>query len=197
MWGSPVIGWGLDPFTGDTTNLLKVGKTNPDFHMGFSSTVGWHNVTLYGLLEWVKGISVYNVPQQWAVFRSYAAIMDQSGVAAADQKPLGYYNQLYGLAPLVPASYFVQDGSFAKLREVSLQYRFDREALAHIGFLRNFNGIAVSVIGRNLLTFTKYNGYDPEVGFDGGDTGSAAIARVDGYQYPNFRNFSFSITINY
>lgn len=197
MWGSPVVGWGLDPFSGDTTKLLKVGKTNPDFHMGFSTTLGWHNVTVYGLLEWVKGISVYNVPQQWAVFRSYAGIMDQTGAPAGEEKPLGYYNQLYGIAGLSPVNFFVQDGSFAKLREVSLQYRFDREQLAHIGFLRNFNGIAVSVIGRNLLTFTDYNGYDPEVGFNGGDTGSAAIARVDGYQYPNFRNFSFSITINY
>jgi hypothetical protein len=140
---------------------------------------------------------VYNVPQQWAVFRSYAAIEDQSGVTDALKKPLGYYNALYGLSVLSPDNYFVQDASFAKLREVSLQYRLGRDQLARIGFLRSFDGIAFSVIGRNLLTFTKYIGYDPEVGSNGGDTGSAAIARVDGYQYPNFRNFTFSITVTY
>jgi hypothetical protein len=196
-WGTPFIGWGLDPITGDTTNRLPIGKTQPDFHLGFSSTLQWKNFTLYGLLEWVQGFDLYNVPEQWAVFRNTAGIQDQSGKPQADQKPMGYYNQLYGLTTLTPDSYFVQDGSFAKLREVSLAYRFNREQLASIGFLRMFDGITLTVIGRNLLTFTGYNGYDPETGSGGGDTGSAAIARVDGYQYPNFRSFTAAITVNY
>lgn len=196
-WGSPVIGWGIDAFSGDTTSLLPLGTTTPDFHMGFSSTFQWSNFTVYGLLEWTPGISIYNQPQQWSVFRSYAGIMDQTGLPQEQQKPLGYYNRLYGLAGLAPVNYFVQDGSFAKLREVSLSYRFNREQLASVGFLRAFDGIAITLIGRNLLTFTDYNGYDPEVGRNGGDTGSSAIARVDGYEYPNFRSFTASITVNY
>jgi TonB-linked SusC/RagA family outer membrane protein len=197
MWGAPMIGWGLDPISGDTTNRLPIGKTTPDFHLGVSTSLSWRKLTLYGLLEWVKGISVYNVPQQWGVFRNLAAIMDQSGKPAAEQKPVGYYGWMYGLTTLTPDSYFVQDGSFAKLREVSLQYRFGRDQLAGVGFLRSFDGISISLIGRNLLTFTNYNGYDPEVGSNGGATGSAALARVDGYQYPNFRSFTAAITVNY
>ena len=196
-WGSPFIGWGLDPRTGDTTNLLKVGKTTPNFHVGLSSSLSWHNFSLYGLMEWVHGFSVYNVPQQWAVFRGYAGIMDQTGKPQNEQKPIGYYNRLYGVASLTPVNYFVQDASFAKLREVSLSYRLTRSQLAKAGFLRSFQGISLSLIGRNLLTFTKYNGYDPEVGNAGGETGSAAIARVDGYEYPNFRTFTAAITVNY
>ena len=57
--------------------------------------------------------------------------------------------------------------------------------------------LAISVIGRNLLTWSAYNGYDPEVGRDGGDTGSAAIARVDGFNYPNFRTFTAAIEVNF
>jgi hypothetical protein len=196
-WGSPFIGWGLDPVTRDTTSLLKVGKTTPDFHVGLSTSLAWHSLTLYGLVEWVHGFSVYNVPQQWAVFRGYAGIMDQSGVAAAAQKPIGYYNRLYGVASLTPVNYFVQDASFSKLREISLTYRLGRSQLSKVGFLRSFEGISVSLIGRNLFTFTGYNGYDPEVGSSGGATGSAALARVDGYQYPNFRTFTAAITVNY
>jgi TonB-linked SusC/RagA family outer membrane protein len=197
MWGAPMIGWGLDPITGDTTNRLPIGKTTPDFHLGVSTSASWHKVTLYGLLEWVQGISVYNVPQQWGVFRNLAGVMDQTGKATVDRKPIGYYGWMYGLTTLTPDSYFVQDGSFAKLREVSLQYRFGRDQLARIGFLRSFEGISISLIGRNLFTFTGYNGYDPEVGSNGGETGSAALARIDGYQYPNFRSFTAAITVNY
>jgi TonB-linked SusC/RagA family outer membrane protein len=196
-WGSPFVGWGVDPISGDTTSLLRVGKTTPDFHVGMSTSLSWNNLTLYGLVEWVQGFSVYNVPQQWAVFRGYAGIMDQSGEPAAEQKPIGYYNRLYGIASLTPVNYFVQDASFAKLREISLTYRVGRSQLARVGFLRSFEGISLSLIGRNLLTFTGYNGYDPEVGSAGGETGSAALARVDGYQYPNFRSFTAAITVNY
>jgi hypothetical protein len=191
------MGWGLDPQTGDTTNFLPIGKTTPDFHFGFSNSLRVGGLSVYGLLEWTQGISVYNVPQQWSIFKTYAGVMDQSGVPAADQKPVGYYNDLYGIVGLSPVNYFVQDGSFAKLREVSLTYRFSRERLASIAFLRPFDGLSISVIGRNLLTFSSYNGYDPETGSNGGDTGSAAIARVDGYQYPNFRTFSASIQVNF
>ena len=197
MWGSPVLGWGLDPITSDTTNFLPIGKTTPDFHFGFSNSLRLRGLSVYGLMEWTQGITVYNVPQQWSIFKTYAGIMDQSGVPDADKKPMGYYNQLYGVVGLSPVNFFVQDASFAKLREVSLTYRFDREQLARVGFLRSFTGLSMSVIGRNLLTFSKYNGYDPETGAGGGDTGSAAVARVDGYQYPNFRTFSASIQVNF
>jgi hypothetical protein len=52
--------------------------------------------------------------------------------------------------------------------------------------------IRVGVIGRNLLTFTKYSGYDPEVA---GLSGDASNYRFDGFNYPNFRTFTGVIEI--
>ena len=197
-WGSPFVGYGLDPISGDTTSLLPIGKATPDYHLGVATTFRWGGLSLYGLLEYLPGISLYNQPQEWAVFKSYSGIMVQDpSLPLEQQKPLGYYNQLYGLTGLSPDNYFVQDGSFAKLREVSLTYRIDRDVLSRLGPLQALEGVSLSLIGRNLLTFTSYDGYDPEVGESGGDTGSAAIARVDGYNYPNFRSFSGAITINF
>ncbi|MBE0591839.1 MAG: hypothetical protein IH616_05495 [Gemmatimonadales bacterium] len=131
------------------------------------------------------------------MFRNYSAIQDQPDVPLEQQKPQGYYNQLYGLVGLGIDNYFVQDGSFAKLREVSVRYRFDRAQLASVPFLRAFDGIAISLIGRNLLTFTDYASYDPETGESGGEVGSAAVARVDGYNYPNFRTFTAALEVNF
>jgi hypothetical protein len=59
--------------------------------------------------------------------------------------------------------------------------------------MSSFSSIGLNVTGRNLFTWSDYRGYDPENGETGGDTGSAAIARVDGYNYPNFRTFAASI----
>jgi hypothetical protein len=61
--------------------------------------------------------------------------------------------------------------------------------------LERFGGVTLSVTGRNLHTWTNYTGYDPEIGKAGGDTGSSALARVDGYSYPNFRTFSFGMEV--
>jgi len=196
QWGTPFFGWGTDEFTGDTTYFLPAGKTMPDYTVAFSTTMQFKGISLYALFESVQGIDVYNQPQQWAIFRNYGGIQDQTGIPDNLQKPLGYYGALYGVAGLAPVNYFMQDASFTKLREVSLRYRFTRDFLATTP-LRFLEGVAVSVIGRNLITWSSYNGYDPETGRGGGDTGSAALARVDGYEYPNFRTFTAALELNF
>jgi TonB-linked SusC/RagA family outer membrane protein len=198
-WGTPFYGWGIDQFSGDTTSYLPLGKGLPDFNVSFSSTLRWGGLSVYGLVDMSRGFDVYNQPQQWALFSTNGTgIMDQTNVPDDLQKPLGYYNAMYqATGGLSPSSFFIQDGSYIKLREVSLRYRFDRVQLASIPALRFFDGIAISAIGRNLITWTDYNSYDPEVGEGGGDTGSAAIARVEGFNYPNFRTFTAAIELNF
>ena len=49
--------------------------------------------------------------------------------------------------------------------------------------------------GQNLLTWSDYPGYDPDVGIPGGDTGSAVIARFDQYSYPHMRTFTGSLEV--
>lgn len=196
-WGSPFVGWSVDPVSGDTTNYVPIGKTTPDYHLGVSTTYRWRGLSLYGLLEYFPGITVYNQPQQWAVFRNTAGIEDQTGVPEGQKKPVGYYERLYGVVGLTPVNFFVQDASFAKLREVRLSYRFSQEQLQGVAFLQPFSGVSLSLIGRNVLTFSPYNGYDPETGRGGGNTSSAALARVDGYDYPNFRSFTAAIEVNF
>ena len=78
---------------------------------------------------------------------------------------------------------------------MSLSYRLRQDQLSGVPGLNRFQGIGISVTGRNLYTWTNYRGYDPEIGKTGGDTGSAAIARVDGYTYPNFRTWTAALEL--
>jgi hypothetical protein len=78
----------------------------------------------------------------------------------------------------------VEDGSYLKLREVSLRYSLPREWTGAIGF----KDIAVSLAARNVLTLTKYEGLDPEVSVGG----SSVIHRgADSQSIPNPRSISF------
>jgi TonB-linked SusC/RagA family outer membrane protein len=197
MWGEPIVGECTDRITGERTTYCPLGTTMPDYKMGLSSNLTWRGFQVYGLLESVQGISVYNQPLQWAVFQNYAGIMDQSGLPEAQQKPTGYYARLYGVSGLAPSSRFVEDGSFVKLRELAVRYRIGADPLQSVPVLRGFDGLTFSVVGRNLFTWSDYDGYDPETGRGGGGTGSAALARVDGYNYPPFRTFTFGLELNF
>jgi TonB-linked SusC/RagA family outer membrane protein len=204
MWGTPFAGECTDRSTGERTLFCPVGHTMPDYTAGLSSTLTWKNLTLYGLLDAVQGFDVYNQPLQWGVFKGWAGLFDQSSLPGANAtpningpKPLGYVNALYSVSGLQPSNVFVEDGSFVKLREVSLSYRLTPEQLSGIPGLNRFSSIGFTLTGNNLFTWTKYRGFDPEVGKTGGDTGSAALARVAGYQYPNFRTWTAAIELNF
>ncbi|HEX7049188.1 MAG TPA: SusC/RagA family TonB-linked outer membrane protein [Longimicrobiales bacterium] len=197
MWGAPVKGFCTDRVTGERTDFCKLGNTMPDYHIGLSSTLDWKGLSVYALFDAVQGFSVYNQPLQWAVFKNYGGIMDQTGVPEDRQKPLGYYGEIYGVSGLQPSSAFVEDASFVKLRELSFRYSIPSDLLSEVPGLNAFSEMALNLSGRNLHTWTDYRGYDPEVGKDGGDTGSAAIARVEGYQYPNFRTWTLGIELHF
>jgi TonB-linked SusC/RagA family outer membrane protein len=197
-WGTPFAGHCADDRTGAGRNFCPVGNTMPDYTVSLSSNLDWRGFSLYGLIEAVQGFDVYNQPLQWSVFRDNVSLFDQSGIPENEQKPIGYWRALYGgLGGLIPNSEFVEDGSFMKLRELSLRYRFNAEQLSGVPGLGGFSGLALSVSGRNLMTWSDYRGYDPEVGRAGGATGSAALARVDGYNYPNFRTWTFGAEVNF
>jgi TonB-linked SusC/RagA family outer membrane protein len=196
-WGTPFQAEGIDRVTGEVSTFLPLGQTLPDYSVSWTNTVNWRGFTLYGMLQSLQGFSVYNQPLQWATFQGYSGIMDQRGVPANLQKPTGYYDRLYGASGLQPSSAFVDDASFIKLRELTVRYRLSRDLLDRVAFTRGIENASLSLTGRNLLTWTDYDGYDPDVGSTGGGPGSAALARVDGFSYPNFRTLTFGFEINF
>lgn len=188
--------WGA-PFTAVDENgdsFTAIGSGMPDYSYSISSTLQWRGFSLYGLLDAVRGVNVYNLPRHWATFQNYNAEADQIGKSEETRKPIGYYSSLYfRLSP--PNSHFMEDGSYLKLRELSLRYTFDRDALSRVSLLSGVDRLSLNLIGRNLHTWTNYTGFDPEVGFAGGDVGSAAISRFDGFNYPKFRTITAAIEI--
>jgi len=85
---------------------------------------------------------------------------------------------------------FIEDGSYAKLREVSVSYTVDNPR-----FLSGF-GLAsmdLRLAGRNLRTWTDYTGIDPEINLGGAEV---AIRGIDYFNNPQTRSIVFSIGLN-
>ena len=166
--------------------FVKIGDGRPDWTAGLSNTVSWKGLSAYVLIDFKQGGDVYNRKSQWLTRDSRNGIMDVAGLPEAEKKTMTYYQTFYDVN--TNNRYWVEDGTYIKLREVSLSYQFTPDNLSLLG--DSMENITFSVLGRNLLTITDYSGYDPEAGsirnpFDA--TG----------QYPNFRNIAFSVKFDF
>ena len=90
---------------------------------------------------------------------------------------------------VVSASGFVHDGSYVRLKEMRLTWTMPEHILQKIGF----SSMAISLTGYNLLTFTSYNGFDPEVGRVVGTEGNNLNMGVDYGNYPQTRSFTLGL----
>lgn len=183
-WGMPI-----NFVDEDGEDIHKIGETIPDMNVSFSSTFNYRGFNAYFLLESVLGRDIYNRTRKWAVRDYMAGEMDQADVPVEERKPVDYYQNLYAVNET--SSHFVEDGSYLKLREVNVGYTFDQTQLSPI-FGGAVDELTFSLIGRNLLTFTDYSGFDPEVG-----SGDANIYGYDDFNYPNFRQIAGSVNITF
>ncbi len=165
----------------------QIGDANPDFRLGFANNLTIGGFTIYALVDWKQGGDIYNLTNQWMFRDNIGAEMDMHGVPEYKKKTYDYYQSIYNVAS--PSSHFVEDGTYVKLRELSIYYSLNLNK-KFLKYLR------VGVIGRNLITWTNYSGYDPEIGSTEG-SGDSTIQAWDDFSYPNFRTFSGSVEIKF
>jgi TonB-linked SusC/RagA family outer membrane protein len=173
----------------ETTNTVKIGDANPDFNASFSSTFNYKRFSIYGLVDWTQGGSIYNGTRQWKLINNFDDVEDQRGKPAAAQKSQDYYSAFYN--SLSPDDFFVEPGTYVKIKELSVNYTFVRDQLRKIG-LGRIENLRLGLVGRNLFTFTKYTGYDPEVS---GLDGDPYQFRIDWFSYPHYRTVTGVVEI--
>lgn len=196
LWGTTVqvdgvnYAWGIPVRLVDADGnplIVRTGDANPDFHWSLSNNFQFGNFSIFGLIDSQVGGDIYNTTKQRMYQWQRHGDEDQAGKPEERKKPVAYYTAgLYNGNTEV--DWFVEDGSFVKLRELSVRYELDP---SRVGFLRplKFGGVSLALIGRNLLTWTDYSGYDPEVG--------NALNRVDSFDYPMYRTLTGSVEITF
>lgn len=188
--GDMLFGMPIKELNSEGQNFQQIGDALADFNLGLSTNLRWKGFNAYMLWNAQVGGQVYNFTKQWAYRDGRHEDQDQLGKADGDKKPAQYYEALYD-ATAVNDWYF-EDGTYLKLRELSLGYTVPRAKLQS-WFGNSLYGMNISLIGRNLLTFSDYSGWDPDVG-DGGD---ATLFRVDNFDYPKYRTFTGRVEIQF
>ncbi|HEY8684606.1 MAG TPA: SusC/RagA family TonB-linked outer membrane protein [Chloroflexota bacterium] len=168
-----------------------IGNVNPKFNWGWANNFRFKSFSIYGLLDGQHGGQVYNFTKQWMMQDWRTGDMNMAGVPDAEKVPATVFTgSLYN--GLVASDYFVEDASYVKIRELSIAYELGGRALQFAGLNRFASGVKLALIGRNLYTWTKYTGFDPDV-TAGGDFNF----RVDGFRYPNFRTITGQVELTF
>lgn len=162
--------------TGVTRKVI--GNPNPDYTASLVNEVSYKKWNFRAQLDAVQGVDVFN-----ADFRTRQGV-GNGKVAEAEQRgllPRGYVSGIYAIE-----EWRVDDGSFIKLRELSLSY--------NIGKVKFINNLSINFSGRNLISWDNYKGYDPEVNSGGQST---LLRGIDFGATPIPRTFSFGIKADF
>lgn len=134
---------------------VYMGRGNPDFLAGIGNDLRWRGLGVYALLERQKGGMLRS--NTWGQFDQHKTSPDYDAPSPNDTMTLGRYRGY--LNSRVTRIYY-QDASYWKLRELSLTYDLPRSAATK--FLQGAETARLSLSGRNLKTWTRYRGTDPD-----------------------------------
>ena len=152
---------------------------------GFNFTFGWKGLSIGAQFSWVAGKYTFNNDKFFLMNPLF--LTDGNGAAEL----LNMWTTP-GQVTDVPcleserklgSDVWLEDASFLRLKNLQCAYTLPRNLVRKIGFIDN---VKVFVVGRNLLTFTKYTGYDPE------SSSNLQLGR-----YPNSKQFTFGAEINF
>jgi TonB-linked SusC/RagA family outer membrane protein len=172
-----------------------VGNAQPDFFGGFNSNVRfkgfdfnmfWQFTVGNDQLNWVRFFQEHGGTRNTGYVKSQLAAWKSPGDITDIPRQLAV-NYRGDLRP----SRFLEDGSFMRLKNITLGYTLNSEITRKIGVTR----LRVYISSQNLLTFTNYTGLDPEVN-TGADLNGLAQG-IDLYAMPQPRVFLGGINISF
>ncbi len=173
----------------DATNDREIlGDANPLFFGGMSNTFAYKGFELNVFLQYSYGNKIYNynameLETPTGGTNVYRELLDRW----TPTNPSNIYPKATTNRSILVSDRFMEDGSYLKLKTLSLSYSFPNVNFKYI------KGVRLYATGQNLLTWTKYRGYDPEVSFWGASTLQAG---EDFGGYPQSRTFMFGIKLD-
>lgn len=201
------ISEGVDPETGDLKyrdvnnngifdpgDRTVIGNAQPDFIFGFTNSFSWKHFDLNLFFQGSYGNDIYNATRidLEGMFDSKNQSVDVLRRWTPDNRNTDIPRAVGGgrVDNVRNSTRFVEDGSYVRLKSVTLSYNFNPVKLKKFGIGK----FAVYVTGQNLLTFTKYTGFDPEVNAFGL---SATELGIDYGTYPQARMLTAGLNVEF
>jgi len=168
-----------------------IGNALPKHFGGFNNTFEYKNFQLSTFFQWSYGNDILNANR--LVFESMdrpnqnqlATTLDRWTIDNQDTD----LHRANGQGFQDISSRVVEDGSYLRLKTVNLSYRFSKDIVDKL----KINSLEVYASGQNLVTWTDYSGFDPEVSVER----SLITPGIDYSAYPIQRTFSFGLNVSF
>jgi hypothetical protein len=169
-----------------TTRDSMIADANPRAQTQFLNTVTWKNLSLTALVDWRNGGYTADMTNQ--IFDEGGNSKDYDNPSPNPAQTLGQFRYANYSAGNIFT--YVQDGSYVKLREVTVTFT----APKRWADLAKAREMRISLQGRNLAMWTKYWSFDPEFN----NFGNSNFSRfIDLAPYPPSKQFFLSIDLGY
>ncbi len=176
--------------TADRDRVI-IGDTNPDFVYGLTSNMTWRNFTFSFMFQGTQGNDIFNgnlidvklgnignIP----TFAYEGRWTADNAANASWPKATAGYSRDWRLS-----NRYVEDGSYLKLKNISLAYSWMRP-------IKDIQSIKFFFTATNVFTIANYSWLDPDVNSFGGDSSRRG---VDIYSYPSARTFSLGLNLSF
>jgi len=196
----------------DSGDRVPIGNPEPKFTYGFTNNFTYKNVDLSISLNGVYGNKVVNYQRRWldnpaATTNLFNRALNYAVLSKIDPAgPDNDYRNLYissgdpfacrmttGSSQAwnnIFSDRFIEDGSYLRIQSVSIGYHLPGSIIHKIGI----ENVKIYANLQNVFTFTKYSGYDPEIGAIGQ---SALLSGIDNARYPAPRIFTFGLNLTF
>ena len=175
------------------SDKVVLGSAQPKFTYGFSTNLTYENFDLSILFQGSQGNKLYNALRQnlettSESYNSAAIVADRWTTS----NPSTSVPRAIQTSHIVLDSRYIEDASFLKLRNVTLGYTVPFKVFK----LKSLK-LRVFASAQNLLTITKYKGFDPEASRYGGNETSGLYQGIDLGAYPSSKSYLFGLNITF
>ena len=174
-----------------TSDRTVIGNGQPDWYGGITNSFNIYGIDFSFMFQFTYGNEVYNATRMYCTqsnsdrTNQWAEVADRWTETNASSVVPSYD----GYVPSELYSRFIEDGSYLRLKNITLGYTFPEQLTrkAHI------NKVRVYVTAQNLFCLTKYSGYDPEVN----TLTSPLMPGFDWGGYPKSKAFTFGLELQF
>jgi len=178
----------------DSKDLTFIGSPIPDFTFGFTNNLRYRDLDLSVFLQGSYGAEIFNF-MRWQLermnnvyYNQLRTVMDRYTTTNTDGELPRFTNTNTNNTAM--SDRYVEDGSFVRIQNITLGYKLPRTVINRV----KMNNLRLFVTVQNLYTFTKYTGYDPEVG---SYNNSIRLMNVDAGHYPNPRTYMGGVSVEF
>lgn len=166
-----------------------IGDPNPDFTFGLTNTFTWKDLSLTVFIQGSYGNDIFNA-SRIETEGMYDGKNQSTKVLDRWKIPGQITNVPKAGFDLKNSTYFVEDGSYLRVKDVSLSYNIRAPFLKKAGISK----LQPYFTATNLLTWTNYSGMDPEVNQWGNN---GAVQGIDWGTYPHSKSFVFGVNVEF